>query len=128
MLDDGPVKKNQKTSSSITNVGQTTHSVEQDGYGTNIHPTTSVHISAWPTRVTGKLYRTMWCDLDFSSKDEKMPIYVPYTNFHFWTGDKFAETNNSLTNYMNCFPSAVGAIYHRFKFTITNQATTRKVY
>jgi hypothetical protein len=27
---------------------------------------------------------------------------------------------------MNCHPSAVGAIYHRFKFTITNQATTRK--
>lgn len=119
-------EKKQKTENSITTVGQSTHNVEQDGYGQNIHPTTSIHISAWPTKLQGKLYRTMWCDLDFSSKDEKKPIYVPYTNFHFWTGPDYKETNNSLKNYMDCYSSAIGAIYHRFKFTITNQATTRK--
>jgi hypothetical protein len=126
MLDDGPQKKKQKTDTSITSVAQSTHNVEQDGYGKNMHPTTSVHISAWPTTVNGKLIRTTWCDLDFSSSDEKKPIYVPYSAFHFWTGPDFKTSNNSLTNYMNCHPAAVGAKYHRFKFTITNQATTRK--
>jgi hypothetical protein len=106
MLDDQPPKKKTKPNSTIAAVGQSAHIVEQDGYGLHMHPTTSIHISAWPTTLQGKLYRTMWCDLDFSTTDEKKPIYVPYTCFHFWTGPDHLKTNNSLKNYMDCHPSA----------------------
>jgi hypothetical protein len=64
-------RKKQKTNPSTNIAAQTTHNVEQDGYGQNIAPTTSVHISAWPTTVSGKIIRTTWCDLDFSKGDEK---------------------------------------------------------
>jgi hypothetical protein len=125
MLEDEPPKKKQKSTTSILTAAQTTHNVEQDGYGLNMHPTTSVHITAWPTAISGKLIRT-WCDLDFSATDEKHPVlYVPYTFFHFWTGSDY-KTSNSLLNYMTCHPSSVDAQYHKFKFTMTNQATTRK--
>lgn len=57
---------------------------------------------------------------------KKKPFIVPYTYFHFWTGVDFKNTNNSTANYQHCIPQAIGAQYHKFKLTITNQATTRK--
>jgi hypothetical protein len=104
MLDDQPAKRKQKTDTSITTTGQSTHNVEQDGYGTNISPTTTVHISAWPTTVNGKLYRTMWCDLDFSKKDEKNQYTVISSQVLFHNGSLLhSQLNTQLLNTVhNC--------------------------
>jgi hypothetical protein len=126
IISDEPPKKKSKTSTSTNLAAQTTHNVEQDGYGKHMHPTTSIHLTSWPTTVSGKIIRTTWCDLDFSKGDEKKPYMVPYTFFHFWTGTDVKSSNNSIINYQTCIPLAIGAQYHSFKLTITNQATTRK--
>jgi hypothetical protein len=71
MLDDQPPQKKKRGSSQLVTAAQTTHNVEQDGYGLHIHPTTSVHITARPTTISGKLIRTTRYDLDFPASDEK---------------------------------------------------------
>jgi hypothetical protein len=37
----------------------------------NMSPTSSFYINSWPTTVSGKIIRTTWCDVDFSSGNEK---------------------------------------------------------
>jgi hypothetical protein len=85
-ISDEPAKKKQKTTPATNIAAQTTHIVEQDGCGKNIHPTTSVYINAWPTTVSGKIIQTTWCDLDFSKEDDKnlsrCHIHFPFLDWH----------------------------------------------
>jgi hypothetical protein len=64
---------------------QTTHNVEQDGYGYRIHPTTTIRYNSNVPHVNGKLIRSHWADIDFTKPDKKA-IFLTYKFFHFWTG------------------------------------------
>lgn len=106
-------------------IGQSTHIVEQDGYGEHMHPTISYNPMDYHTsQVHGKIQRSIWIDLDFSTNDKK-PFLLPYSFIQFYTGSE-NSINNSLLNYQHILAASCGALYHKFKFTITNQATTRK--
>jgi hypothetical protein len=82
-MSEEPRKKKPRDTSSPTTIGQTTHSVEQDGYGKNIHPTTtSIPIPYSTSFVHGEIVRSIWVDIDFPDMDKK-PYIIPYQLLQF---------------------------------------------
>jgi hypothetical protein len=120
---DRPHKKLKSSATGI--VGQTTHNVEQDGYGKHMHPTTStIPIPIKTSHVHGELKRSMWLNLQFCDTDV-CGYFMPYHLLQFWTGLDPQE-NNTLQTFNNLIPSSYGITWHEFQLNIYNQATTRK--
>lgn len=125
-MTDGPQPKwAWQTSTTPPSIGQTTHSVEQDGYGKHIHPTVRTILIPYTTAfVHGELVWSLWVDIDFSDMDKK-PYVIPYWLLQFWIGDDPTE-NSSLINFNKLNNAAYGITWHSFSLSIYNQATTRK--
>jgi hypothetical protein len=122
---DRPAKKFKSSVSHPTAIGQTTHNVEQDGYGKHMYPTTStVSIPIKTTHVHGEIKRSLWINLSFCDTDI-CGFTLPYHMLQFWIGLDPQE-NNTLATFNNITPSAYGITWHDFCLNIYNQATTRK--
>jgi hypothetical protein len=123
---DQPSKRQKHdTSTSRFAVGQTTHNVEQDGYGKHNHPTAwTIPIPMTTSHIHGEIVRSIWINMDFSNTDNKQYI-VPYQLLQFWTGLDSQE-NNSLQLFNKLSAAAYGITWYNFTLSIYNQATTRK--
>jgi hypothetical protein len=117
--------KRQKTDAKAASTGQTTHIVEQDGYGKHMHPTTStIPIPIKTGYIHGEIRRSMWLNLEFC--DAGICGYVlPYHLLQFWIGIDEQE-NNTLKTFNSLLPASYGITWHTFDLSIYNQATTRK--
>jgi hypothetical protein len=121
--DDRPAKR-QKPSPTAAH-GQTTHQVEQDGYGKHMHPTTStVPIPIKTSHVHGEIKRSMWINLSFCEAGP-CSMVIPYHLLQFWIGLDEQE-NNTLRTFNLLSAAAYGITWHEFNLSIYNQATTRK--
>jgi hypothetical protein len=117
-------RKRFKTSSSPI-VGQSTHNVEQDGYGKHMHPTTStIPVPIQTTHVHGEIRRSVWLNLNFCDSGN-CGYVIPYHLLQFWTGVNPNENNTMLT-FNTLASAAYGVTWHDFSLHIYNQATTRK--
>jgi hypothetical protein len=118
-------KRRRQTDTNMPSTGQSTHSVEQDGYGKHIHPTiTTTTIPYTTSFVHGEIVRSLWVDIDFSDVD-KRPYVIPYQLLQFWIGVDPLE-NNSMTNFNKLNNAAYNITWHSFHLSIYNWATTRK--
>jgi hypothetical protein len=118
-------RKKQKTSSNAATTGQTTHLVEQDGYGKHMHSTSStVPIPIKTTHVHGTIKRSFWINLEFC--DSGLCGYIiPYHLLLFWLSIN-KEENNTMKTFNTIMPAAYGITWHKFELSLYNQATTRK--
>jgi hypothetical protein len=109
----------------VAAVGQTTHQVEQDGYGKHMMSTTStIPIPIKTTHVHGEIKRSLWYNISFC--DVGTCGYVlPYHLLQFWLGIDPQE-NNTLNTFNILSQGAYGVTWHGFNLSIYNQATTRK--
>jgi hypothetical protein len=105
-------------------VGQTTHNVEQDGYGKHMHDTYStIPIPIQNTHVHGEIKRSVWVNLQFC--DSQCTGYaLPYHLLQFWTGLSELE-NNTLRIFNTIASTSYGVTWHSFTLSLYNQATTR---
>jgi hypothetical protein len=94
-------------------VGQTTHQVEQDGYGKHMSPTTStVPIPIKTTHVHGEIKRSLWYNISFC--DVGTCGYVlPYHLLQFWVGLDPQE-NNTINTFNILSQAAYGVTWHHF--------------
>jgi hypothetical protein len=109
----------------MASIGQTTHNVEQDGYGKHMHDTIStIPIPIQTTHVHGEIKRSAWLNLSFC--DSTCTGYaIPYHLLQFWLG--LSETENNTIQIFNTIcQTAYGITWHHFNLSIYNQATTRK--
>jgi hypothetical protein len=109
----------------MASIGQTTHNVEQDGYGKHMHDTIStIPIPIQTTHVHGEIKRSAWLNLSFC--DSTCTGYaIPYHLPQFWLGLSETE-NNTLQIFNTILQTAYGITWHNFNLSIYNQATTRK--
>jgi hypothetical protein len=104
---------------------QSTHNVEQDGYGKRMHPTISTSPFTYsPHHFSGTIQRSLWVDIDFSDNNNK-PFLIPYQLLHFWLGTS-PSNNNTMKVFNTINTIAYGITWHSFNLSIYNQATTRK--
>jgi hypothetical protein len=121
--EDQPRKKSRLSANLV--VGQTSHNVEQDGYGKHIHPTTSsIPIPIKTSSVHGQIKRSFWLNLSFCDSGP-CAYMIPYHLLQFWIGLDQQE-NNTLQTFNTLVDAAYGITWHNFDLSLYNQATTRK--
>jgi hypothetical protein len=117
--------KNRYKSSSTAIVGQTTHNVEQDGYGTHMQPTSTIPIPIKTTHVHGEIKRSIWLNISFCDAGN-CGYHLPYQLLQFWTGLSDKE-NNTILTFNTLAAAAYGITWHDFSLSLYNQATRKRL-
>lgn len=103
-------------------MGQTTHNVEEDGYGSGMLPMHPQNIlPVLYGQASGTITRSEWTTWTF---DSKYPKIVPYLHLPFWLG--IGTQNNTQTFFNNVMAVSRGVTWHKFTMELYLQAVTRE--
>lgn len=119
-----PKRRKTQADTTINATGQTTHNVEQDGFGKDMHATIPFIPHIKSDSYHGIIQVTEWGTSDFSDMDTQ-PYLMNLTAMSFWFGTN-PDFNNQIKLYQSLLPQCIGMLYHKFELQLTNQAVTRK--